>query len=109
MDLAKLNQLSTETLRQLNSNIVVVLRHRQAQTQITAGSKLRVGGKATFTDRSGRQITVIVEKINVKTANCTQVDADSGRRIESAKWRVAPTLLTPVESQDRPSMSAAVW
>ncbi|MFT4064322.1 hypothetical protein [Paraburkholderia sp.] len=112
MDIAKLQALSTYTLRQLNTNIVAILRHRQAQKQIEAGSKLRIGGRATFVSRDGRTVHVVVDKINVKSANCTMVDEATGRRIESGKWRVAPSLLTPfgaAAGSDRPSTRPATW
>lgn len=103
MDLSKLNALSTPTLREMNHHIVSLLRHRAAEKQIEAGAKLRVGGWATFVNRAGRKVTVVVEKINVKSANCTEIGPD-GNRLETAKWRIAPSLLTPESiGGDKPS------
>jgi hypothetical protein len=111
MDLSKLNALSTDTLRDMNNHIVSLLRHRQAQKQMEAGSRLRIGGNATFVNRAGRKVTVVVDKINVKSANCTEIGPD-GKRLETAKWRVAPSLLTPepvaVPGSDRPTTPAGV-
>ncbi len=111
MDLSKLDALSTQTLRDMNRHIVSVLRLRQAHSQVEAGSRLRINGKATFVNRNGRTVHVIVDKINVKTANCTEIGPD-GKRLETAKWRVAPSLLTPepvaAVGSDRPSTQTGV-
>jgi hypothetical protein len=111
MDLSKLNALSTETLRDMNTHIVSVLRYRQSQKQMEAGSRLRIGGKAWFVNRNGRKVMVVVDKINVKTANCTEIGPD-GNQLETAKWRVAPSLLTPeavaVVGGDKPSTPTGV-
>jgi hypothetical protein len=93
MDLTKLNALSTDTLRDMNHHICSLLRQRATQAQFEAGNRLRVGQKVTFKGK-GRLVTAIVDKINVKTANVTEVDA-SGRRLLMT-WRVSPSLLTPV-------------
>lgn len=114
MDLSKLNSLSTDTLRQMNTHIVSLLRQRQSQTQFEAGSKLRIGQKATFVSRDGRNVTVFVDKINVKTVNCTEVGPD-GKRMPTLKWRVAPSFLKPepiaAKGSNRPSTVAqgATW
>jgi hypothetical protein len=113
MDLSKLNSLSTDTLRQMNTHIVSVLRQRQAQTQFEAGSKLRISGKATFVAKTGRTVTVVVDKINVKAVNCTEIVPDG--KPTTLKWRVAPSFLNPepgaIKGADRPTTiaNAATW
>jgi hypothetical protein len=91
MDLSKLNALSTDTLRDMNNAIVSILRHRQTQTQVAAGSKFRIGQRAMFVSKYGQLVHVVIDKINAKSINCTQVDA-KGDRMRNT-WRVAPSLL----------------
>lgn len=93
MDLTKLNSLSTDTLRDMNSHICSLLRQRQTQAQFEAGNRLKIGQRVQFRGK-GRLVNAIVDKINVKTANVTEVDADGQRLLMT--WRVSPSLLTPV-------------
>jgi len=106
MDLSKLNSLSTDTLQEMNRHIVGVLRHRQALTQMNAGAKLKINGKATFVDRLGRTVTVRVDKINVKSVNCSELNE---RGVTTKNWRVAPTLLTPLSDAPATVAAGATW
>jgi hypothetical protein len=91
MDLSKLNALSTDTLRDMNAAICQIIRHRQTQVQLAAGSKFRIGQRAMFVSKYGHLVNVVIDKINAKSINCTEVDA-SGKRLMKT-WRVSPSLL----------------
>jgi hypothetical protein len=125
MDHAKLNVLSTETLMELNNAIVGILRQRQTQKQVMAGSKFRVGQRAMFVSKYGHLVNVVIDKINTKSINCTEVDV-SGKRLPKT-WRVAPSLLRsdeemratvkamgikpalPASRSDKPVTPGAAW
>lgn len=103
VDFSKLNSLSTDTLRAMNSHIVGLIRQRQAMEQMQAGSKLRIGGKAMFThSRTGARHAIVIDKINTKTVVGRELNPDGTTRMT---WKVSPTLLTLVD--DRPKTTGA--
>lgn len=104
MDLSKLNALSSDTLRDMNRHICALLRQRATQQQFEAGNRLKVGQKVKFASK-GRWITGIVDKINVKTANLTELDANGARTFKT--WRVSPSLLSPVTPPAAPPVMKA--
>lgn len=103
MDFSKLNALSTDTLRAMNTHIVGLIRQRIALEQMQAGSKLRVGGKAKFVhSRTGQEITIVVDKINAKSVVGSEKDGDGRTKMV---WKVTPSMLTPIT--DRPNTTGA--
>jgi hypothetical protein len=82
-----LKKLSYEELVDLNKAVVVETRLRQVQRQQNAARAFSVGDKAKFMDKTGRIVTIVIERINLKTV--------SGREVSSPtrKWNVSPTLL----------------
>ena len=102
MDFSKLNALSTDTLRAMNSHIVGLIRQRQTLEQMRAGAKLVIGGQATFVKKGGGRARIVIDKINAKTVVGRELNPDGTVR---ANWKVSPTLLTPVD--DRPKTAGA--
>jgi hypothetical protein len=56
---------------------------------------LRHGGMAKFRNsRTGEMVTIVIEKFNPKTISGYEVK--DGIHLRGRKWRVPPSLLTPV-------------
>lgn len=87
--LDKLESLSLETLLKLKENVQAAITRKQRQV-------LRPGTEATFySEKRGRNVRILIEKINPKSIGGYEIDAH-GNHLRSAKWRVHPSLLTPV-------------
>lgn len=84
--LTKLNMLSTEVLQEMTKSIGVILGAR-------LDTRIQPGRIATFNNR-GIETSVRIEKINQKTASCTEISPKSG-----ARWKVGLTSLKvePIE------------
>ena len=85
--LTKLNMLSTEVLQEMTKSIGVILGAR-------LDTRIQPGRIATFNNR-GIETSVRIEKINQKTASCTEISPKSGER-----WKVSLTSLK-VEPTER--------
>ena len=88
-----ITSMSKAELLALNTAIVGQIRNLQAIDAVRAGMTLKVGGHATFySPKRGRTIKVRIDKVNVKTASCTELGYDNEPTFH--KWKVATQLLT---------------
>ena len=83
---ATLNAMSDEQLRELNHQVVAVMRHRHSVKAMTAVAAFRPGDKVQFTGKYGEKLTATVDKINQKTVSVTTTDG--------GRWKVSAGLLS---------------
>jgi hypothetical protein len=90
IDRAKLAALPTATLIELQRTIKEVIEAKSRR-------ELRVGTEATFFNRRiGRDTRILVTGFGPKNVMGYEVD-DHGNHLTMRKWRVHPSVLTPVE------------
>lgn len=91
----ELKGISTDGLRNLNSQIVAELRQRSVQKQQDLMRAIKIGDNVTFAGRNGVGIiTARVQRMNLKTITAAEVR--NGIVNQRAVWRVSPSLCTLV-------------
>lgn len=96
MNLAVLEQMSTEALSAIRDKASAILQAR-------GRSALRVGATAHFTDKNGRRRTITVHRVNAKSV--TGVESTPTGTV---RWRVSPQFLTIEEATPLPSFKPAI-
>lgn len=89
LNIKDLDTLTTEQLRDLNANVVKLLRIRHVGKQLQASASLNVGQTVKFRCRDMKEHTMVITKINTKTIKGTEVDTN-------ILWSVSPTMLKAI-------------
>lgn len=98
--------MAREELIALNKRIVERVRQLDRIRQIDAGSKFVVGMLAEFTEsRYKQRVRICITKINAKTVNGYEIDEEN-RALHGRTWKVPPSMLTRVVSNDKPATAA---
>lgn len=105
--IAQLKEMDETTLRQLNRDVVTVIRNKVEMEQRRAANKFRLGDKATFRDKTGRTVVMEITKFNSKTVGGVELGADGRKTFRN--WRVAPSLLSPIKSAAPSTPGAGGW
>jgi hypothetical protein len=93
-DIMKLRAIPTEHLESLNRAVVAEIKARRALKQMSAARSLVVGQKVKFFARKNqRTVNAVVTQINRVSAHVDEVDANGA---VLCKWRVPPSMLTPI-------------
>ena len=87
---AQLHAMDINALRELNKNVVAIIKARQTKLAAAAATQFYPGQSVVFTSRSGTPIKGIVTKIKIK-----MISVDAG---QNGKWNVAATLLKAAAS-----------
>lgn len=88
--------LSVEQLRNINSDVVSHINHRQRLTQMKAMTSLHVGQLVEFTSsKLHKTIRIRITKLNQKTVSGRQINIPDGTDM-MGEWKVAPSMLRTV-------------
>ena len=91
-----LSGMTAQELRQVNSDVVAHLNHRQGLTQTSAMANLRVGTIAEFnSSKLNKTIRIRITRLNQKTVTGQQIHIPDGTDTIGT-WKVAPSLLRVV-------------
>lgn len=82
---AQLHAMDINALRELNKNVVAIIKARQTKLAAAAATQFYPGQEVYFTGRSGMAIKGVVKKVKIK-----MISVDAG---PSGQWNVAATLL----------------
>jgi hypothetical protein len=82
---AQLHAMDINALRELNKNVVAIIKARQTKLAAAAATQFYPGQSVTFTGRYGNTIKGVVTKIKIK-----MISVDAGQQ---GRWNVAATLL----------------
>lgn len=85
---AQLHAMDINTLRELNKNVVAIIKARQTKLAAAAATQFYPGQSVAFTGRSGMTIKGTVTKIKIK-----MIAVDAGTQ---GRWNVAATLLKAI-------------
>jgi hypothetical protein len=87
---AKLREISSERLEELNRAVVAELRYRYAVKQREAMREFRIGQKVQwYSEKRGGMVQIVITDFNRKTI--TGKETMPGGR--TCTWRVAPSML----------------
>jgi hypothetical protein len=88
---AKLREIGTDKLEELNRAVIAELRVRYTEKQRLAMASLRIGSRVKwFSEKRGREVEVVVTGFNRKTISGHEV----GMPLKT--WRVSPSLVEVV-------------
>ena len=104
MDLSKLDQISTNGLLKIQAHVGQILQERKVDMVEHQRKSLRIGGRAQFADAHGVIRRMVVTRINGKSASGYDLDVYEAKGVQS-KWRVALSLLTPLDPISKPRTS----
>lgn len=100
---AQLRDTDTTSLYEANRMIVAEIRARHAQEAQKRMSALKHNDVAAFFSKQGRRVYIRVTNFNQKTVGGYEVKVDGEGWVSDeayhAKWRVAPSLLTKIETK----------
>ena len=89
LDIAVLNKMTEDELRQLNSTVVAILKGRIKSQQVIAAQKFFKGQKVEWDSKRGFPIQGTITKVKIK-----MIEVDAGQH---GRWNVTATMLRPVQ------------